>query len=168
MNNLLGESVLTKIKTSAGLLQVFYGSLLVASIFFIAGTCFTILTTIRLLATVNPLPSSLLLFTTVYILIQASLAYGFFTAQRWVAYALISHTAIIALTAFVLLPLFDASSLTKRTLLGGIPIALLAAMTYLNRSHLTNTKLVLPTLLYTLLIAISLTLSVIIYVYKPA
>jgi hypothetical protein len=167
MDNLFKETALSKLTQATGWDKIFYGLLFVVSIFFVAGTLYTILTTIRLLATTNSLPSSLLLFTAVYVLIQTTLAYGFYATRLWITYALLSHTAIIIFTAFVLLPLFGLASLSHNTLLGAIPFAILGSLTFIKRSALQATTVVLPTLLYTLLICCSLVLNVIIYVYSP-
>jgi hypothetical protein len=91
MNSLFKETVLIKIKENAGMQQLFYGLLFVACLFFIGGTIYTILTTIRLVATLNPLPGTILIFTAVYVLMQATLAYGFYTARLWIAYALTQY-----------------------------------------------------------------------------
>ncbi len=167
MNNLFKQTVLLRIKESTGVQQVFYGLLFVASLFFVGGTVYTVLTTIRLLATLNPLPSAILIFTTVYVLMQVTLAYGFYTARLWITYALLSHTTLILLTAFVFLPLFGLNAYSHSTLLGAIPFGVLASITYAKRSWLYPSEIFLPTLLYTLLICFSLALSVIIYVYTP-
>lgn len=168
MNNLLKETVLVRLKESTGLQQLFYGLLFVVCLFFVGGTVYTILTTIRLMATLNPLPGALLIFTAVYVLMQASLAYGFYTARLWIAYALLSHTTLIIFTAFVLLPLFGLNGYAHNTLLGGIPFGVLGCLTYAKRTWLYSANVFLPTLLYTLLICFSLALSVMIYVYTPA
>ncbi len=168
MHNLFTETALTKLQQSHGQEKLFYGLLVIVSFFFVAGTLYTTLTTIRLLATLNPFPAGLLLFTAVYVLMQLTLAYGLFTARRWITYALLSHTAIIIVTALILLPLFELSTLTKNTLLGAIPLALRGSSTYFRRKLLHPSRIVLPTLLYTLLISVSLALNVMIYVYSPA
>ncbi len=98
---------------------------------------------------------------------QVTLAYGFYTARLWITYALLSHTTLILLTAFVFLPLFGLNAYSHNTLLGAIPFGTLACITYAKRSWLYPAKVFLPTLLYTLLICFSLALSVMIYVYTP-
>lgn len=155
--------VLTNILQSSGRVRLFYALLLAIGIFFTGSTIFTALTTVRFFATMNPFPTGILLFSIIYIAIQALLAFHAMTCRRALAYMLTIHASIILLVGTVVLPMLDLADLQQSTLLGSIPFVLMAALTLLFRNHLTSNHDLRATVLYTLLVCASAGLSVTMY-----
>ncbi len=165
MHNPPPSTALRELRTHHGLTRAFFVLLFVSGCFFVVSTLYTALTTVRLMATMNPFPAGIFVFSGLFMLLQGLLAYGLLTAKRWVAYALTIHAASVVLVATTILPFSGLGSLTQSTLHGSIPILVLAVITFLYRSHLasTNRDFVMIAL-YTVTVALVGTLNVMMYV----
>lgn len=162
----LPQTAFHEMRTQTGLARAFFALLFVSGCFFVASTIYTALTTIRLLATMNPFPAGIFVFAGLYIVLQGLLAYGLLTAKRWVAHALALHACIVLIVATTILPFSGLGALSKTTLIGAIPIAVLAVITMSNTARLTRTgRDWHMTALYTMIVATVGTLNVMMYVY---